>query len=37
MRFYSITGKESFITQPHPVVVGWITDYPDIVSEKGVK
>ncbi|KYG91749.1 glycerophosphodiester phosphodiesterase family protein [Metasolibacillus sp. FSL H7-0170] len=35
MRFYSITGKESFITQPHPVVVGWITDYPDIVSEKG--
>ncbi|WP_042475327.1 glycerophosphodiester phosphodiesterase [Bacillus ndiopicus] len=34
MRFYGVTGKESFITQPHPVVVGWITDYPDIVRKR---
>lgn len=28
MRFYAITGDEDFIKNPHPVVVGWITDYP---------
>ena len=28
MRFYAITGDEDFIKNPHQVVVGWITDYP---------
>lgn len=28
MRFYAITGDEDFIKKTHPVVVGWITDYP---------
>lgn len=28
MRFYSITGEESYVKNPHPIVVGWITDYP---------
>jgi glycerophosphoryl diester phosphodiesterase len=28
MRFYAITGDEDFIKNPHPVVDGWITDYP---------
>ncbi|MCT6922979.1 MULTISPECIES: glycerophosphodiester phosphodiesterase family protein [Bacillales] len=36
IRFYSITGKESFIAQPHPSVVGWITDYPDIVAKNSI-
>ena len=31
MRFYSIDGEESFLSSPHAVVVGWITDYPDRV------
>ncbi|WP_107841987.1 glycerophosphodiester phosphodiesterase [Metasolibacillus meyeri] len=36
MRFYSVTGKESFIAEPHPVVAGWITDYPDIVAKNKI-
>lgn len=28
MRFYGIVGDEPFLRQPHPVVVGWITDFP---------
>jgi glycerophosphoryl diester phosphodiesterase len=28
MRFYAITGNEDFIKNAHPVVIGWITDYP---------
>ncbi|MEG0470832.1 MAG: glycerophosphodiester phosphodiesterase family protein [Solibacillus sp.] len=31
IRFYGINGKESFLTNPHPAVIGWITDYPDKV------
>lgn len=34
VRFYGIDGKESFIINPHPVVAGWITDYPDVVLKK---
>ncbi|WP_238542899.1 hypothetical protein [Lysinibacillus boronitolerans] len=30
-RFYAIDGTESFLTNPHPSVIGWITDYPDKV------
>ena len=28
MRFYGINGNEPFLKKPHPIVVGWITDYP---------
>lgn len=34
VRFYGVTGGETFLTQPHSVVCGWITDYPDIVKQK---
>jgi len=34
VRFYGIDGKESFIINLHPVVAGWITDYPDVVLKK---
>lgn len=37
IRFYGIVGKESFLSNPHPSVLGWITDYPDkvrIVQQK---
>lgn len=30
-RFYNISGNEKYITSPHESVVGWITDYPEIV------
>lgn len=33
IRFYGITGAERFIVNPHPAVVGWITDYPDKVRK----
>ena len=33
LRYYSITGKESFIANPDPSVIGWITDYPDTVAK----
>lgn len=33
MRFYNINGKESFLLNPHPNVIGWITDYPDRVRK----
>lgn len=32
MRFYGITGDESYIKHPHPIVRGWITDYPKKVA-----
>ncbi len=28
MRFYGIVGNELFLKKPHPIVKGWITDYP---------
>ena len=31
MRFYAINGNEAYLKQPHPVVAGWITDYPEKV------
>ncbi|MEK4426009.1 glycerophosphodiester phosphodiesterase [Solibacillus sp. FSL K6-1523] len=31
IRFYGIVGSESFLSNPHPAVLGWITDYPDKV------
>ncbi|MEG0260370.1 MAG: glycerophosphodiester phosphodiesterase family protein [Lysinibacillus sp.] len=33
-RFYAIDGTEKFLTNPHPTVIGWITDYPDRVIAK---
>lgn len=36
MRFYNVTGKEAFVKKPHPVVIGWITDYPDVVYRNSV-
>lgn len=36
MRFYNVTGKEAFVKNPHPVVIGWITDYPDVVYRNSV-
>ena len=29
VRFYAMVGNEPFLKDPHPSVVGWITDYPD--------
>lgn len=34
IRFYAINGTESFLTNPHPLVIGWITDFPDRVAKK---
>ena len=31
MRFYSVNGNEPFLLTPNPIVIGWITDYPDKV------
>lgn len=33
IRFYSVNGNESFLSNPHPSVIGWITDYPDRVAK----
>ncbi len=33
VRFYAIEGHELFLLRPHPVVAGWITDYPDKVAK----
>lgn len=33
-RFYGVEGNEAFITDPHPAIVGWITDFPDKVMER---
>ena len=32
-RFYNINGNEKYIASPHKAVIGWITDYPQIVRE----
>ena len=37
LRFYGIDGNEKYLTDPHPVVLGWITDYPDRVLIKQLK
>lgn len=33
VRFYAINGTETFLSNPHPLVIGWITDYPDRVAK----
>ncbi|MEK4628308.1 MAG: glycerophosphodiester phosphodiesterase family protein [Solibacillus sp.] len=33
IRFYGIKGNESYLANPHPAVLGWITDYPDKVRK----
>ena len=33
LRFYGINGDEPFLRFPHPLVVGWITDYPKKVAD----
>ncbi|GAB0170851.1 glycerophosphodiester phosphodiesterase family protein [Lysinibacillus sp. CTST325] len=33
-RFYAIDGDETFLLNPHPSVIGWITDFPDKVIAK---
>ena len=33
VRFYNIDGSEQYLANPHPAVIGWITDYPDIVRK----
>ena len=33
IRFYGLTGAERYIADPHPAVIGWITDYPDKVRK----
>jgi len=34
IRFYGVVGNEPFIATPHPIVKGWITDFPDAVLER---
>ena len=31
LRIYGVNGSESYLVNPHEVIVGWITDYPDKV------
>ncbi len=33
-RVYAIDGDERFLMNPHPSVIGWITDFPDKVIAK---
>lgn len=33
MRFYGIQGNEAYLKNPHPAVVGWITDFPHLVQQ----
>lgn len=33
-RFYAIDGNEAFLTNPHPSVIGWISDFPDKVIKR---
>ncbi|AWE07880.1 glycerophosphodiester phosphodiesterase [Lysinibacillus sp. 2017] len=37
IRFYGIEGKESYLANPHPAVIGWITDYPEKVRKAQLK
>ena len=32
IRFYGINGDETYLRHPHPIVIGWITDYPKKVA-----
>lgn len=33
IRFYGVTGKEKFLKNPHPAIVGWIADEPNKVNK----
>lgn len=33
LRFYAITGKETYLSDPDPSVIGWITDFPAVVAK----
>lgn len=33
LRFYGITGKEKYLKDPHPTIVGWIADEPNTVAK----
>ncbi|MFC7684772.1 glycerophosphodiester phosphodiesterase [Ureibacillus sp. GCM10028918] len=33
LRYYAITGKEPYLANPDPSVIGWITDFPDTVAK----
>ena len=37
IRFYGVNGNESYLSNPHPAVIGWITDYPDKVRKAQMK
>ncbi|WP_017380055.1 glycerophosphodiester phosphodiesterase [Paenisporosarcina sp. TG-14] len=37
LRFYGINGNENYLINPHPVVVGWITDFPEKVLTQQLK
>ena len=37
IRFYGVTGSENYIANPHPAVIGWITDFPDRVRKAQMK
>jgi glycerophosphoryl diester phosphodiesterase len=37
LRFYGIDGNEKYLVNPHPIVTGWITDFPDRVLAKQLK
>ncbi|MBQ0138109.1 MAG: glycerophosphodiester phosphodiesterase [Kurthia sp.] len=32
LRFYGVVGKEPYISNPHPVIIGWITDEPNRIA-----
>lgn len=38
LRFYGIDGSEPYIHNPHPIIAGWITDFPNriIKIQKGI-
>lgn len=37
LRFYGINGNEKYLINPHPIVVGWITDFPEKVLTQQLK
>ncbi|KGR74655.1 glycerophosphodiester phosphodiesterase [Ureibacillus sinduriensis] len=37
LRYYAITGKEPYLANPDPSVIGWITDFPDSVAKAAKK
>jgi len=33
LRYYAICGKEPYLNNPDPSVIGWITDFPNVVAK----